>query len=113
MSIYSTLANVYALGEQDGLQRGIPEGACQQLGKLLLRTTRRLFALPSEEERGRLDVLVDRAGLAGLEQMRDRLPDATSWAALLAGIEAPAARPAEPDYLVPIDPDFSTLPPSI
>src|SRR5438874_695544 len=45
---------------------------------------------------GLLDVLAERWGLAQLEQARDRLSSAADWAALLAGLQAPQERPADP-----------------
>src|SRR5258708_6149834 len=101
MEIYSTLTWLYKQGEQDGRERGLSEGECRQLRKLLLRHGKRKAGEPSTEQRALLDVLAERWGLTQLEQARSRLSKAADWAALLAGLEPPEARPAEPSYLEP------------
>jgi hypothetical protein len=112
MSIYSTLNHLVALGAKDGKERGCRAGACRQLGKLLLRHGKRALGTPSPEQRALMDQLMEQWNLEQLEQVRDRLPDAASWSALLADIQV-LARPADPDYLLPFEFDPEPMPPSI
>jgi hypothetical protein len=113
MEMYSTLMWLAQQGEQDGRQRGLIEGECRQLRKLLLRHGKRRLGEPTPEQRAVLDVLADRCGLDPLEQARDRLLGAADWAAVLAGLEPPGARPPEPDYVEPYEFNPEPTPPSI
>jgi hypothetical protein len=113
MEMYSTLMWLHEQGEQDGRERGLREGQCRQLRKLLLRHGKRRLGEPGAEQRAQLDVLAERWGLSQLEQARDRLTRAADWTALLAGLEPPQARPPEPDYLEPYEFNPEPTPPSI
>jgi hypothetical protein len=113
MEIYSTLHYLYLEGEKEGKARGAREGACRQLGKLLLRHGQRLFGPPAEDQCALLETLVDRVGLPQLELALERALRVPDWAGLLAGLAAPAQRPADPDFLVPTDFDPTPMPPSI
>jgi hypothetical protein len=113
MEMYSTLMWLYEHGERDGRERGLCEGECRQLRKLLLRHGKRRFGEPSAQQLALLDALAERWGLAPLEQARDRLTGAADWAALLAGLEPPPARPPEPDYVEPYEFHCTPTPPSI
>jgi hypothetical protein len=113
MGIYSTLDHLHALGAKDGRERGLCEGACRQLGKLLLRHGKRRLGPPTPAESALLDALIDRAGVEQMGQAVERFATAPGWPEMLAGIEPPAARPADPEYLLPLEIDPSPLPPSI
>jgi hypothetical protein len=113
MEMYSTLMWLHRQGERDGRERGLLEGECRQLRKLLLRHGKRRLGEPSAEHRALLDLLAERGGLAPLEQARDRLIGAADWATVLARLEPPQARPPEPDYLEPYEFDPEPTPPSI
>jgi hypothetical protein len=113
MKIYSTLMHLYHLGEKDGLDCGRRDGACQQLGKLLLRHARRRFGPPTTVQSAQVDTLIQKSALRSLEEGRDRLLGVTDWDELLAGVAVPAERPADPLYLVPFEFDPEPMPPSI
>ena len=80
MSIYSTIDYLRNLGMRDGRERGVQAGAGRQLGRLLLRHGKRLFGPPSPEQQEQMDQLMDRSGVAMLEQARDRFLDVPGWA---------------------------------
>jgi hypothetical protein len=111
--IYSTIDYLYAQGVKDGRERGLREGACREVCKLLLRHGRRTFGDPSEEQRAVPEALADHLDLGQLERLRDRLPDVSSWAELLEGTTPAPDPPAPPEYLLPCDFDPSPMPPSI
>jgi hypothetical protein len=113
MSIFATLDHLAGIGEKEGKERGVREGTCQQLGKLLLRHGKRSLGSPSDEERILVNTLGDRLALARLEEMLDRFLAVSSWADLLAGISPPAERPADPAYLLPYEFDPSPTTDSI
>src|SRR4051794_39082096 len=97
-TIYSTLNHLHDLGLADGMERGTAEGACRQLGKLLLRHGKRTFGPPCDEHRLLLDGLIEREGLPGLRQAMERVVSAGSWAELLAGLSVPETRPEAPAW---------------
>jgi hypothetical protein len=113
MSIYSTVAYLYDEGQKEGRQRGIQEGACRQLAKLLSRHGKRSFGPLQPEQRNVLESLTDRLGLVQLEQLRDRYLSAQNWAELLAGVTIPESPPTQPEYLLPFEFDPTPMPPSI
>ncbi len=96
MEMYSTLMWLSEQGERDGRARGLREGECRQLRKLLLRHGKRKLGEPAPEPLALLDALAQRWGLDQLEQARDRFCGAASWATLLEGLRPPDTRPAEP-----------------
>ena len=64
MEMYSTLVWLHEQGEKDGRERGLREGECRELRKLLLRHGKRRFGEPTSEQLALLDVLAERWGLA-------------------------------------------------
>jgi hypothetical protein len=113
VTVYSTWKFVHGEGMQDGRERGRREGACGQLGKLLLRHGKRLRESPTPEQQELLDRLVATLDLEQLEQVRDRLLSAGDWAGLLRDIEPSGEVPPQPAYLVPCEFDPGPLAPSI
>jgi hypothetical protein len=112
VKIFSTLNHLHALGATDGKERGAAAGASRQLGKLLLRHGKRLLGAPEPGRRAVVEDLIDRSAAPALEEAMRRLPEATSWEELLAGV-SPPERPADPDYLMPYEFDPEPLAVSI
>jgi hypothetical protein len=113
VGIYSTIDYLRSLGMRDGRERGVRGGAAGQLGRLLLRHGRRRFGPPAQAQQRLVDVLVERAGLSILEQARDRFLNVPGWTELLAGLEVPLERPADPYYVKPFEIDPEPPAPSI
>jgi hypothetical protein len=113
VTVYSTWKFVHGEGMQDGLQRGRREGACGQLGKLLLRHGKHLVGPPTPEQQELLDRLVAKLDLEQLEQVKDRLPSAGDWAGLLGDATPSGEVPAQPAWLVPCEFNPGPLAPSI
>ena len=113
MTIYSTVNYLLAEGETDGKVRGLKEGTCSQLCKLLRRQGKRRFGEPSDQQGELLQALADRLDQAQLETLQGRFLSATTWAELLDGVVSTGETPAPPDYLEPYEFDPTPLPPSI
>jgi hypothetical protein len=109
----STCRAVTEAGRAAGREYGLAEATSRELGQLLQRQARQKFTQSDEVGSVTLDGLARAFACRQLEDLGERLVDASGWTEWLAGVVVPSPAPSMPDYTKDLEIDFEPSGPSI